>query len=193
VILGTAGRDFHNFNQVYCDDPGVQVVAFTQAQIPRLSDRRYPASLAGPRYPDAIPIEDEADLEAICRREGVDRVVFAYSRAAPGRRKPRVRGGGLRDDRPHGRARGRPDRVGRRQQRLPVPEAGSAHRHGRRAPARAGRRLPSRRGGAAHGGRSRHQQGRRSPGRQRAGRDRRGPRDQSAGHDRDRGLARSPG
>jgi predicted GTPase len=79
VILGAAGRDFHNFNVVYRDDPRVEVVAFTQAQIPRLTDRRYPASLAGPRYPDGIPIEDEADLEAICRRERVDRVVFAYS------------------------------------------------------------------------------------------------------------------
>ena len=79
VILGAAGRDFHNFNVVYRDDPGVHVVAFTQAQIPRLSDRRYPASLAGARYPAGIPIEDEADLEAICRREAVDRVVFAYS------------------------------------------------------------------------------------------------------------------
>ena len=79
VILGAAGRDFHNFNVVYRDDPAVQVVAFTQAQIPRTSDRRYPARLAGPRYPAGIPIEDEARLEAICRREAVDRVVFAYS------------------------------------------------------------------------------------------------------------------
>ena len=79
VILGAAGRDFHNFNLVYRDDPDVCVVAFTQAQIPRLHDRRYPASLAGPRYPDGIPIEDEAELEAICRRERVDQVVFAYS------------------------------------------------------------------------------------------------------------------
>ena len=79
VILGAAGRDFHNFNVVYRADPGVLVVAFTQAQIPRLGDRRYPASLAGARYPAGIPIEDEADLEAICRREAVDRVVFAYS------------------------------------------------------------------------------------------------------------------
>src|SRR5690348_15841 len=79
VILGAAGRDFHNFNVVYRDDPGVHVVAFTQAQIPRLSDRRYPPALAGPGYPHGIPIEDEADLEAICRRERVDGVVFAYS------------------------------------------------------------------------------------------------------------------
>ena len=79
VILGAAGRDFHNFNVAYRDDPRVHVVAFTQAQIPRLHDRRYPASLAGSRYPGGIPIVDEADLEAICRRERVDRVVFAYS------------------------------------------------------------------------------------------------------------------
>ncbi len=79
VILGAAGRDFHNFNLVYRDDPRVHVVAFTQAQIPRLSDRRYPAALAGPRYPGDIPIEDEAELEVICRRERVDQVVFAYS------------------------------------------------------------------------------------------------------------------
>jgi predicted GTPase len=82
VILGAAGRDFHNFNLVYRDDPGVQVVAFAQAQIPRLRERRYPASLAGPDYPEGIPIEDEADLEVICRRERVDRVVFAYSDVA---------------------------------------------------------------------------------------------------------------
>ncbi|HZP36344.1 MAG TPA: cyclic 2,3-diphosphoglycerate synthase [Methylomirabilota bacterium] len=79
LILGAAGRDFHNFNVVYRQDPEVRVVAFTQAQIPRLTDRRYPASLAGPQYPDGIPILDEADLEAICLRERVDRVVFAYS------------------------------------------------------------------------------------------------------------------
>jgi len=79
VILGAAGRDFHNFNVVYRDDQSVHVVAFTQAQIPRLGDRRYPAALAGPRYPLGIPIEDEGDLEAICRRERVDGVVFAYS------------------------------------------------------------------------------------------------------------------
>ena len=79
VILGAAGRDFHNFNVVYRHDPEVHVVAFTQAQIPRLSDRRYPPSLAGPRYPDGIPIVDETELEAVCVREGVDQVVFAYS------------------------------------------------------------------------------------------------------------------
>ncbi len=79
LILGAAGRDFHNFNQVYRDDPGVEVVAFTATQIPGISGRRYPPELAGPRYPDGIPIEDEARLEALCRERGVDRVVFAYS------------------------------------------------------------------------------------------------------------------
>ena len=79
LILGAAGRDFHNFNVVFRDDPEVRVVAFTQAQIPRTSDRRYPASLAGPRYPDGIPIVEEADLELVCRHEAVEQVVFAYS------------------------------------------------------------------------------------------------------------------
>jgi predicted GTPase len=79
LILGAAGRDFHNFNVVYRDDSTVEVVAFTAAQIPGIAGRRYPAALAGPRYPDGIPIVDEAELEAICRRERVDQVVFAYS------------------------------------------------------------------------------------------------------------------
>lgn len=79
VILGAAGRDFHNFNLVYRDDPSVQVVAFTQAQIPRTSERRYPSTLAGPRYPQGIAIMEEAELERICRQESVAEVVFAYS------------------------------------------------------------------------------------------------------------------
>ncbi len=79
LILGAAGRDFHNFNVVYRDDPAVEVVAFTAAQIPGIAGRRYPAALAGPRYPEGIPIFDEAELEAICRRERIDQVVFAYS------------------------------------------------------------------------------------------------------------------
>jgi predicted GTPase len=79
VILGAAGRDFHNFNVVYRDDPTAVVVAFTATQIPGIAGRRYPAALAGACYPAGIPIEDEASLETICRREGVDTVVFAYS------------------------------------------------------------------------------------------------------------------
>lgn len=79
VILGAAGRDFHDFNVVYRDDPSVRVVAFTATQIPGIAGRRYPPALAGPRYPDGIPIEAESELEALCRREAVTRVVFAYS------------------------------------------------------------------------------------------------------------------
>ena len=79
VILGAAGRDFHNFNVVYRHDPAVAVVAFTAAQIPGIAGRRYPAALAGPLYPDGIPIEGEDSLERICRDGRVDEVVFAYS------------------------------------------------------------------------------------------------------------------
>jgi predicted GTPase len=79
VIAGAAGRDFHNFNTVYREEAGVRVVAFTAAQIPGISGRRYPPSLAGPLYPEGIPIEDEAALEDLCRREAIDLVVFAYS------------------------------------------------------------------------------------------------------------------
>jgi predicted GTPase len=79
LILGAAGRDFHNFNVAYRTDPGVEVVAFTAAQIPGIAGRRYPSALAGPLYPQGIPILDEARLEEICRAERVDEVVFAYS------------------------------------------------------------------------------------------------------------------
>lgn len=79
VITGAAGRDFHNFNTVFRGDPGTEVVAFTGAQIPGIADRRYPAALAGPLYPQGIPVVDEAELERICRELHVDRVVFAYS------------------------------------------------------------------------------------------------------------------
>ncbi|MCZ7660328.1 MAG: hypothetical protein M5U07_21955 [Xanthobacteraceae bacterium] len=79
IILGAAGRDFHNFNVAYRDDPAVEVVAFTAAQIPGIAGRRYPAALAGPSYPEGIAIVDEAELEALCRAHRVDEVVFAYS------------------------------------------------------------------------------------------------------------------
>jgi predicted GTPase len=79
LILGAAGRDFHNFNVVYRDDTSVEVVAFTAAQIPGISERRYPAELAGPRYPDGIGIEEEEHLEELIRARGVDEVVFGYS------------------------------------------------------------------------------------------------------------------
>lgn len=79
VIMGAAGRDFHNFNVLYRDDPAYQVVAFTAAQIPGIGGRRYPPALAGARYPDGIPIREEAELETVCRQYSVGRVVFAYS------------------------------------------------------------------------------------------------------------------
>jgi predicted GTPase len=79
VILGAAGRDFHNFNAAYRDDARVEVVAFTATQIPGIAGRRYPPGLAGPRYPHGIPIEPEEDLERLIRERGVDQVVFAYS------------------------------------------------------------------------------------------------------------------
>ena len=65
VIMGAAGRDFHNFNVVYRDDPEVQVVAFTATQIPDIEGRRYPAVLAGEGYPDCIPIHAESEMEAL--------------------------------------------------------------------------------------------------------------------------------
>lgn len=79
VIMGAAGRDFHNFNVAFRADAASRVVAFTAAQIPGIAGRRYPPALAGVLYPDGIAIADEAELEAICRREQVDEVVFAYS------------------------------------------------------------------------------------------------------------------
>ena len=82
VILGAAGRDFHNFNVVYRDDPAVRVVAFTATQIPGIAGRRYPPALAGPHYPAVIPIEAEESLEDLCHRERVTLVVFAYSDVA---------------------------------------------------------------------------------------------------------------
>jgi len=79
LIMGAAGRDFHNFNVAFRNDPAYEVVAFTAAQIPRIVGRRYPRVLASERYPNGIPILDEANLEEICRDAQVDEVVFAYS------------------------------------------------------------------------------------------------------------------
>jgi predicted GTPase len=79
VIMGAAGRDFHNFNVVYRDDPATEVVAFTATQIPGIEDRRYPPALAGSRYPDGIPIRPEDELAELIRSRDVDEVVFAYS------------------------------------------------------------------------------------------------------------------
>jgi predicted GTPase len=82
--MGAAGRDFHNFNMVYRDNPGTEVIAFTAAQIPDISGRCYPASLAGSHYPAGIPILDELELERLCRENRVDQVVFAYSDVSHG-------------------------------------------------------------------------------------------------------------
>ena len=79
LIMGAAGRDFHNFNVVYREDPDVEVVAFTATQIPYIDDRTYPAELAGPRYPKGIRIHEEDELPRLIRQLSVDEVVFAYS------------------------------------------------------------------------------------------------------------------
>src|SRR3990170_3106325 len=79
LILGAAGRDFHNFNVVYRAAPAVEAVGSTPPQTPGTAARRYPRELAGPRYPDGIPIEPEEDLERLIRERAADQVVFAYS------------------------------------------------------------------------------------------------------------------
>jgi predicted GTPase len=79
LIMGAAGRDFHNFNVVYRSDPDTEVVAFTATQIPFIDDRTYPASLAGERYPNGIPIHDEEELARLIADLRVDDVVFSYS------------------------------------------------------------------------------------------------------------------
>jgi predicted GTPase len=79
LILGAAGRDFHNFNVVFRNNPAYEVVAFTAAQIPDIAGRRYPRELAGPGYPDGIPIAEERDLEKLIRERDVEVVVFSYS------------------------------------------------------------------------------------------------------------------
>jgi predicted GTPase len=79
LILGAAGRDFHDFNVWFRDRADVEVVAFTATQIPKIAGRRYPAELAGPRYPQGVPIVPEAELEAIVAEQGVTQVVLSYS------------------------------------------------------------------------------------------------------------------
>jgi predicted GTPase len=79
VIVGAAGRDFHNFNVAYRDDERFEVVAFTANQIPGIEGRVYPRALAGRLYPDGIPIRPEEDLEAIVAEHDVAEVIFAYS------------------------------------------------------------------------------------------------------------------
>jgi predicted GTPase len=77
--MGAGGRDFHDFNVLFRDDPSVEVVAFTAAQIPGIDDRVYPPALAGRWYPEGIAIHPERDLETLIAAESVDEVVLAYS------------------------------------------------------------------------------------------------------------------
>ncbi|MGE5055039.1 MAG: cyclic 2,3-diphosphoglycerate synthase [Acidobacteriota bacterium] len=79
LILGAAGRDFHNFNVAFRGDPEYNVVAFTANQIPGIANRRYPTELAGPLYPAGIPIFEEKDLEHLVKEHEIDAAVFSYS------------------------------------------------------------------------------------------------------------------
>ena len=79
VIMGAAGRDFHNFNVAFRNDPSVEVVAFTATQIPYIAGRQYPPELSGPHHPDGIQIVEESELGTLVREREVDEVVFAYS------------------------------------------------------------------------------------------------------------------
>jgi len=79
IIIGAAGRDFHNFNTRYRQDEGAEVVAFTAAQIPDIAGRTYPPELAGPRYPNGIPIHAEEDLPRLIADLGADECAFSYS------------------------------------------------------------------------------------------------------------------
>ena len=79
VIMGAAGRDFHNFNVLFRSNPDVQVVAFTATQIPDIAGRCYPPALSGPRYPQGIPILAESELAGLLEARSIDEVVFSYS------------------------------------------------------------------------------------------------------------------
>jgi len=72
IIMGAAGRDFHNFNVAFRDTPEVEVVAFTATQIPNIAGRKYPPELAGSRYPNGIPIYPESELNDLIRRTQAD-------------------------------------------------------------------------------------------------------------------------
>ncbi|MGE5124453.1 MAG: GTPase, partial [Acidobacteriaceae bacterium] len=79
LIMGAAGRDFHNFNVYFRDNPDYEVVAFTATQIPDIEGRTYPAQLAGKLYPQGIPIHAESDLLKLIDEKQVDQVIFSYS------------------------------------------------------------------------------------------------------------------
>ena len=79
LIMGAAGRDFHNFNTFFRDNEAYEVVAFTATQIPNIAGRKYPPELAGRLYPAGIPIYPEADLTDLIKQHDIDQVIFAYS------------------------------------------------------------------------------------------------------------------
>lgn len=79
IIMGAAGRDFHNFNVYFRNNPNYEVVAFTATQIPDIDGRKYPSSLCGKDYPNGIPIHGEEELPELIKKHNVDEVVFAYS------------------------------------------------------------------------------------------------------------------
>ncbi len=79
LIMGAAGRDFHNFNLIYRDNDKYEIVAFTATQIPDIDGRKYPAELAGKLYPNGIPIHDESDLQQLIENNTIEEVVFSYS------------------------------------------------------------------------------------------------------------------
>src|SRR6056297_2025254 len=79
IIIGAAGRDFHNFNTCFRKNEAYEVVAFTAAQIPDIDDRKYPAELAGSLYPDGIPIYAENELPRLIKELKVDTCIFSYS------------------------------------------------------------------------------------------------------------------
>jgi len=79
IIIGAAGRDFHNFNTYFRGNEDYNVVAFTAAQIPDIDGRKYPAELAGDLYPDGIPIHAEEELPELIKKLDVDDCIFSYS------------------------------------------------------------------------------------------------------------------
>jgi len=79
IIMGAAGRDFHNFNIYFRDNELYEVVAFTAAQIPNIAGRSYPPALSGKLYLQGIPIYPENELPSLIERSGVEQVIFAYS------------------------------------------------------------------------------------------------------------------
>ena len=78
LIMGAAGRDFHNFNTYFRDNEAYEVVAFTATQIPYINDRKYPAELAGKLYPDGIRIYDESEMPELVKKHGVEPVSYTH-------------------------------------------------------------------------------------------------------------------